>query len=106
MSMAPLPDAEAVSAAFSVSLMRAESSNYIQNFTTEARSHGVAKPQPKPNIHHGGTETRSHTEKNRGKHKVKSKNKVKTREQPRTQRKFRGEWKSMEIFAKKQDSHR
>jgi len=36
--------------------------------------HGVAEPQPKPNIHHGDTE------KNKGENQVKSKNKIRTRE--------------------------
>ena len=44
-----------------------------QNFTTEARRHGVAEPQPKPDIHHGGTETRRKPLEGKAKPKVKCK---------------------------------
>jgi len=68
----------------------------------DALLHSVAEPNQNPTFTTG---TRKHgvTEKNRGKTKSKAKTKSKPESGRETKRKFRGEWKSMKIFVKRED---
>src|SRR5215469_16859846 len=69
-----------------------------QSKSTTETQRGRA-PDQKPAL---TTETRRHGDTEKiGKKQSQKQNP--TREQPRTQRKFRGEWKSMKIFVKRED---